>query len=36
MDETLLKRLHKDIEMAINYEEKIDFEVFKTIINNYI
>ena len=35
MEEKLLKRLHKDIAMLLILDN-LDYEKFKTIINNYM
>ena len=35
MQEKIIKRLHKDIEMLLIMDD-LDYEKFKIIINNYI
>jgi len=35
MQEKIIKRLHKDIEMLLIVDD-LDYEKFKIIINNYI
>jgi len=35
MQEKIIKRLHKDIEMLLILDD-LDYEKFKIIINNYI